>query len=192
MNLIQEKNNVYKSYRNNKNNNNMQYLRRLKLRQEDLHNEIEISKSNYYSRITYKLTHIQKNTKVYWALLKRFLSSKKIPLIPPYFHGNEYVTDFKKKAELFNPFFEEQSSFISNSSEPPLNLHFTTEKRLDTLNFSNNDIEMLYKTWTQTDLTISSSIYKVIRPVLNFSFFFTIKFRKHQKALKSTKSTKRH
>ena len=33
----------------------------------------------------------------------------------------------------------------------------------------------------------SSSIYKVIRPVLNFFFFFTIRFYKHQKALKSTK-----
>ena len=80
-NLIQEKNNVYKSFRNSKNNNNMQYLRKLKLLQEDLHNEIEVSKSNYYSRISYKLTHIQKNTKAYWALLKKFLNNKKIPLI---------------------------------------------------------------------------------------------------------------
>ena len=45
-NFIQEKNNVYKSYRNSKNNNNMQYLRRSKLLQEDLHSEIEVSKSN--------------------------------------------------------------------------------------------------------------------------------------------------
>ena len=34
----------------------------------------------------------------------------------------------------------------------------------------------------------SSSIYKVIRPVLNF-FFFTIRFHKYKKAPKSTKST---
>ena len=46
--FIQEKSNVYKSYRNSKN-NNIQYLRRLKLLQEDLHNEIEVSKSNHYS-----------------------------------------------------------------------------------------------------------------------------------------------
>ena len=45
----------------------------------------------------------------------------------------------------------------------------------------------------------SSSIYKVIRPVLNFLFFFTIRFHKYKKALKSTKkhqkalkSTKKH
>ena len=32
------------------------------------------------------------------------LSIKKIPLIPPFFHRNDYVTDFKKKAELFHSF----------------------------------------------------------------------------------------
>ena len=138
--FIQENNNVHKSYRNSKINNNIQHLRWLKLLQEDLLNKIEVSKSNY-SRITYKSTHIQKNTKAYWALLKRFLNNKKIPLISPLFHGNEYTTDFKKKAELFHSFFVKQCSLIGNSSELPLNLHFSTEKRLDTLNFSNNDIE---------------------------------------------------
>ena len=136
-NLTQEKNNVYTSYRNSKNNNNIQYLRRLKLLQEDLRIEIEVLKSNYYSLITYKLTHIQKNSQVYWELLKRVLNNKKIPLIPPLFHGNEYVTDFKKKAELFNSFFATRCSLISNTSKLPLNLHFTTEKLLDTLNFFN-------------------------------------------------------
>ena len=101
-NLIQDKNNVYKSYQNSKNNSSIHYLRRLKVLQEDLHNATEVSKPNYYSRVTYKLTHIQKNTKVYWTLLKRFFNIKKIPLIPPLFLGNEYVADFKKKAEFFN------------------------------------------------------------------------------------------
>ena len=118
-------------------------MRRLKVLEEDLHNAIEVSRLNYYSRITYKLTHIQKNTKVYWTLLKGFFNNKKIPLTPPLFHGNEYVTDFKKKAELFNSFFVKQCSLISNSSELPLNLHYTTEKRFNTLNFSNNDIEKI-------------------------------------------------
>ena len=35
----------------------------------------------------------------------------------------------------------------------------------------------------------SSSIYKVVRPVLKFLFFFTMRFHKYKKALKSTKST---
>ena len=121
----------------------MQHLRRLKLLQEDLYNEIEVSKLNYYSRIRYKLTHIHKNTKAYWALLKRLLNNEQIPFIPPLFHGNEYVKHFKKKAELLNSFFAKQCFLIINSSELPLNLHCTTEKHLDTLNFSGNNIEKI-------------------------------------------------
>ena len=41
-----------------KKNNDIHYLKRLKVLQEDLYNTIEFSKLNYYSRITYKLTHI--------------------------------------------------------------------------------------------------------------------------------------
>ena len=48
-------------------------------------------------------------------------------------------------------------------------------------------------------LHFSSNINEVIRPVLNFLFFFTIRFYKYKKALKSTKkhqkalkSTKKH
>ena len=55
------------------------------------------------------------------------------------------------------------------------------------------------RTLPQMDGNISSSINGVIRPVLNFLFFFTIRFHKHQKASKSTKKhqkapkgTKRH
>ena len=96
-NLIQEKNNVYKSYRNSESSNNIHYLRRLKVLQEDLHNAIEVSKLNCYFRITNKVNHVQKNTKVYWTLLKRVFNNKKIPLIPPLFHENEYVTRFFDK-----------------------------------------------------------------------------------------------
>ena len=78
-------------------------------------------------------------------MLKRFFNNKKTPFIPPLFHGNECVTDFKKKAELFNSFFAKHFSLISNSSELPLNLRYTIEKRLNTLNLSSNDIEKIIK-----------------------------------------------
>ena len=51
-NLIQEKINVYKSYQGSKNNNKLHYLRKMKLLQEDLHNAVEFSKLNHYSRLT--------------------------------------------------------------------------------------------------------------------------------------------
>lgn len=60
-----EKKNVHKNYRNSKTNNNKQLLRWLKFLQEHLHNETEVSKLTYYSRIIYKLNHIHKSSKAY-------------------------------------------------------------------------------------------------------------------------------
>ena len=54
-----------------------------------------------------------------------FTKAKKIPFIPPLFHRNEYVTDFKKKAELFNS-FTKQCFLASNTSKLPLILYSTT------------------------------------------------------------------
>ena len=79
-------------------------LRRLKVPQQDLHKATEVSEMNYYCRITYKLSHIQKNTKAYWTLLKKFFNNKKILLISPLLHGNDYVTDFKNKLNFLIPF----------------------------------------------------------------------------------------
>ena len=59
--------------------------------------------------------------KTYWSLLKTLLNNKKILRIPPLLQDNKYVTDLKKKAELFNLFFAEQCSIIDNSSELPSN-----------------------------------------------------------------------
>ena len=91
--LIREKNNVYKSHRNSENNNNIRFLRKLKFLQERLHNEIEVFKLNYHSRITNKLNHTHKSSEAYLALLTKFLNNKKISLIQPLFHRHEYLTD---------------------------------------------------------------------------------------------------
>ena len=39
--------------------------------------------------------------KTYWSVLMSFHNNKKIP---PIFHENRFVTNFKEKAELFNSF----------------------------------------------------------------------------------------
>ena len=48
-----------------------------------------------------------------------FLNSKKIPLIPPLYYVNCYISGFKEKGELFNSFFSKPSSLISNNSLLP-------------------------------------------------------------------------
>ena len=60
------------------------------------------------------------------------MNNNKISLIPLFFHGNEYVTDY-------------QFSLISNS-DPSLNFHYTSEKCLNTLNFYENLFRLIFET----------------------------------------------
>ena len=101
---------------------------------------IEKSKNNYYSKLSQKLSNKATSSKAYWSILKTFLNDKKIPCIPPVFHNNKFVIDFKEKAELFNTFFAEQCSLPKNSSELPNSLLFLTEKRLSNVQISNENI----------------------------------------------------
>ena len=101
---------------------------------------INKSKQNYYSRVASKLTNVQRNSKTYWSLLNRFLNNKKISLIPPFFHENKFVTDFKEKAERFNALFAKKCSLIKNSSKLSSHFHYLTDKRLSSASFSRDEI----------------------------------------------------
>ena len=136
--LIEIKNKIHKNYQRYK--SSSQLLSKLNLLQEQLHLLINRSKQNYYSGMASKLTNVQRNSKTYWSLLNRFLNNKKIPLIPPLFHENKFVTDFKEKAELFNSFSAKQCSLIKNSSKLPSHLHYLTDNRLSSVRFSQDDI----------------------------------------------------
>ena len=93
--------------------------------------------------MTKKLTNVSKNCKAYWPLLRRLLNNKKIPLIPPLFHENKFVTDFKEKAELFNSRFATQCSLISNSSNLLPHIKHLTDNRLSFVSFSHDKIEKI-------------------------------------------------
>ena len=88
------------------------------------------------SRLANPLT----SPKTCWSILKAFLNNKKIPCIPPLFHENKFVTVFKDKAELFNHFFVNQCSLLSNNSVLPTNLPQLPNKCLDSIHFSSSDI----------------------------------------------------
>ena len=101
--LIQEGTLLLETFRNNR--NNVEIVTCLNNLNARLALLIDTAKQNYYSKIVEKLQNTQRSSKAYWPLLKNFLNNKKIPIIPPLYHKNEFVTDFKKKAELFNSFF---------------------------------------------------------------------------------------
>ena len=77
------------------------------------------SKDTYYSDLSTKLVKQKSNPKIYWSVLKRFLSNKKIPCILSLFHENKLVPDFRKKADIFNSSFAKQCSLINNDSSLP-------------------------------------------------------------------------
>ena len=92
----------------------------------------------------------QKNSKVYWSLLKLFLNGKKTPNIPPLFYENRFMTDFKEKAQLFNIFFSKQCSLIPNNSSLSADVNYITDKRLSTVNFQPKIFEKSFKILIQT------------------------------------------
>ena len=69
---------------------------------------IEIFKQKFYSRISEKLMDSGTSPRAYWSLLKTFLINQKIPCIPPLFHNNKLIGNFKDKAELLNDCFAQQ------------------------------------------------------------------------------------
>ena len=108
-------------------------MNKLNLVQEQLYLLINKSKQNYYSRVA-------SNYKTYWSLLSSFLNNRKIPLIPPLFHENKVVINFKEKSELFNAFFAKQCSLIKNISKLPSHLHYLTGNHLSSVSFSQDDV----------------------------------------------------
>ena len=136
--LMIEKNLAFKSYCCS--NRNMFLFENFKALQYQLHIYVEESKEKYYTKLSTRLADPLTSPKTYWSILKTFLNNKKIPCIPPLFHENKFVTDFKEKAELFNHFFVNQCSLLSNNSVLPTNLPQLTNKCLDSIHFSSSDI----------------------------------------------------
>ena len=135
--LIYERNSLYKVYRIS---NDPQIFEKLTFLQEKLHLTIEELKDNYYSDLSTKLVKQKSNPKIYWSVLKRFSNNKKIPCIPSLFHENKLVTDFRKKTDIFNSFFEKQSSLINSDSSLPSKVIKKTDNSLYSVRFSTENV----------------------------------------------------
>ena len=109
-------------------------LEKFKALQNQLNISIEESKENYYTKLSSRLADPLASPKTYWSILKTFLN-KKFPCISHPFHENKLTIDFKEKAELFNYFFVNQCSLLSNNSVLPTDLPQFTNKYLDLMNF---------------------------------------------------------
>ena len=120
------------------NNSNIQLFRRF----QSLQNlTIEKSKEQCYSRISNKLMDPATSLKAYWQIIKTFLNNKKIPCIPPIYHNNNYITDFKEKAEIFDNFFAKQC----NTSQLPTDFRKRTNNCFSAIPFTEDDIAKIIK-----------------------------------------------
>ena len=72
--------------------------------------------------------------------MESLLTGKKVPCIPPIFHDNKFITNFREKAELFNSFFANQCSLITNTSVLPTICEYLRDKLLSNTSFTDNDI----------------------------------------------------
>ena len=59
--------------------------------------------------------------------------------------GNQLITEFLVKANLFNSYFSQQCTTVDNDSSIPLNITFATEQKLSTLEFCTDDIVKIIK-----------------------------------------------
>ena len=67
-----------------------------------------------------------------------------MPCIPPIYHKNNYITDFKEKAQIFNDFFAKQCTVVKNTSKLPTN-SFKRTNNLSTIPFTKDDIAKIIK-----------------------------------------------
>ena len=109
-------------------NKNMFLFEKFIALQYQLNISIEESKEKHYTKLSSRLADPLTSPKKYWSMLQTFLNNKEILCIPPLFHENKFITDFKEKAELFNHFFVNQCSLLSNNSVLPTNLPQLTSK----------------------------------------------------------------
>ena len=94
--VTEQKNQFYKRFiRGNK---TLLYINHFKALQDELGFLTEKSRNYYYSKLSQKLSNKFTSSKANWSILKAFLNDKMIPCIPPVFHDNKFVNDFREKA----------------------------------------------------------------------------------------------
>ena len=137
-----------KSKKHNKsisNKSNFLYLQNINDWQAQTKTLIDISKHNYFSRISEKLKRTSINTKCYWSWLKTFLNNNKIACIPPLYHADKFVFDFKKKSKVFKNYSAQNCSVINNNSTVPERTFYQIDASLAKIVFTTGDTANIIK-----------------------------------------------
>ena len=95
--------------------------------------------------MTRNLADSNTSQKTYLTILNRFLYNKKLPTIPPLFVNGKLVSDFCKKANIFNNVFVSICTPIDNASCLP-SFSYRTQNRIKSFHVTENDILTIIKT----------------------------------------------
>ena len=87
-----------------------------KFLQNQLNVSVENSKQRYYSKLLSKLANPAKS---YWPNLETFLNDKKINSLPPLFHENKFMANFKEKVELLILFLQTNALYWTTAVSCP-------------------------------------------------------------------------
>ena len=113
---IKTKNNTKEYIRSGMGHN---YYVRLENLTTELSNLIRDTKTEYHSKLAAKLVNPSTSAKTYWPILKTFASGRKVPVISPLLINNEFISNFKTKANYFDRFFNQHCTAISTDSSIP-------------------------------------------------------------------------
>ena len=98
------------------------------------------SKNEYYQNINIKLNDPLTNSKTYWSIMKTFFNGKKVSVIPHLLFNGAFATDFQEKSNIFNSFFANQCTLVSNNSVLPSEYTYMTKEHIQSITFTESDV----------------------------------------------------
>ena len=106
---------------------------------EECTKQILEAKKNYILKMTKKLADSNTSPKTCLTILNSLLYTKNLPTIPPLLVDGKLVSDFCKKANIFNNFFASICTPIDNTSCLP-SFSYRTQSRIKSFHVSENNI----------------------------------------------------
>ena len=113
--------------------------------QNDTHKIIKAAKKTYIDNLSKQLCDPNCGQKVFWSSYKKLLNKKKNTNIPPIFSNGALISNFKKKAEIFNSYFAKQCTPLENDSTLPDLGETLNECNLGSFVINESDIEKVIR-----------------------------------------------
>ena len=135
--LLRKKNKMYHNYK--KHGYKEDDKIKLEAIRAECHESIEAANLSYLDNLAKDLHESKSTSKNYWKIIHRVMNKSRAPKIPPLLDNGLFVLNCVEKAKLFNDFFAKQCSLLLNDSVLP-DFHFITDKRIDSVNISDEDI----------------------------------------------------